>query len=633
MIRIDPEENQAEWIRSGERPEDRPDEDDDDGEEGNKGIDEADHRSPSEVLNDPDEPTTNSLALKGDERVYVDSRHEAPDGVVVHSDPEEDNALYYVAPDTDQKSWVPYQGPQGGEGWRNLETGDIAYQDEPPGETLSPEELVDAAEEAGLDPDEVREAAGALGQTADQDAAGGDTGMDADRVSELNDELDIDQMEDFSDDGRFGDPPGTLESVESGDVLGIMNPMTFEFEVGLVEEVDDGTLEVNNGDESYTIGPSEMVKSFSEDGGEAVAEASEILGSQLSQMDDLGPVRDALPDADYLREEFDERMSGIDTDDPDAVLGEIRDMIFANNSDWRVDVSMIPDISDALKAEGISPPGDGVSGYEAAIPDDDVPLGEAVDAVINENDFMHERDRKLALERLVDRRVSLDGAKVPMTDPDSQKSYVEAMGRAEEEGFLEHVRGIENEPNDEARGDSFAWAEGNKLVIKNTLNNGAVASFHDDGVSVGEDAGDILLHEIGHAIHSDTSEGITLGFVDHKLDSGLVQSEVSKYADASANELVAEVFLGTLKGETYPDEVMDEYNRLGGPGASPLEEKADTLTQNQEGVPDLSGLPAPLAEEVIATAEETGVSDTASDPVANKAVSLLGEVWRSLRGE
>jgi hypothetical protein len=38
------------------------------------------------------------------------------------------------------KSWVPYEGPRGGNGWKNLDTGDVSYDDDPPGETVEPTE-------------------------------------------------------------------------------------------------------------------------------------------------------------------------------------------------------------------------------------------------------------------------------------------------------------------------------------------------------------------------------------------------------------------------------------------------------------------------------------------------------------
>jgi hypothetical protein len=35
------------------------------------------------------------------------------------------------------KQWVPYEGPEGGSGWKNAESGEVRYQDDPPGETLA----------------------------------------------------------------------------------------------------------------------------------------------------------------------------------------------------------------------------------------------------------------------------------------------------------------------------------------------------------------------------------------------------------------------------------------------------------------------------------------------------------------
>ena len=62
-------------------------------------------------------------------------------------------------PAADAKSWIPYRGPQGGEGWQNTDTGEVLYDDEPPGEIIGADEFVEAAVEAGADPDEVRRVA------------------------------------------------------------------------------------------------------------------------------------------------------------------------------------------------------------------------------------------------------------------------------------------------------------------------------------------------------------------------------------------------------------------------------------------------------------------------------------------
>lgn len=132
------------------------------GDEDEKRLDDAYHRPTQEVLDE--EPTTNTLALK--ERVPVESVHDAPRGAVVHADP--DGGLYYEEDAADEKQWVPYQGPQGGEGWRNLVTDEVAYQEEPPGETIPEDELWDVLGRAGLGQDEIQNIIDAAG-LADQD--------------------------------------------------------------------------------------------------------------------------------------------------------------------------------------------------------------------------------------------------------------------------------------------------------------------------------------------------------------------------------------------------------------------------------------------------------------------------------
>ena len=44
-----------------------------------------------------------------------------------------------------EKQWVPYQGPQGGSGWKNLDSGEVDYSDEPPGPSMDEEELREEA--------------------------------------------------------------------------------------------------------------------------------------------------------------------------------------------------------------------------------------------------------------------------------------------------------------------------------------------------------------------------------------------------------------------------------------------------------------------------------------------------------
>lgn len=57
---------------------------------------------------------------------------------------------------TADKSWVPYEGELGGEGWRSLDDGRVVYDDEPPGERVSPEDVANAIlEDSGVSTDAV----------------------------------------------------------------------------------------------------------------------------------------------------------------------------------------------------------------------------------------------------------------------------------------------------------------------------------------------------------------------------------------------------------------------------------------------------------------------------------------------
>lgn len=52
------------------------------------------------------------------------------------------------------KEWIPYQGPRGGTGWQLADGKDVTYDDEPPGEALTPE---DTAELMGISGDKASE--------------------------------------------------------------------------------------------------------------------------------------------------------------------------------------------------------------------------------------------------------------------------------------------------------------------------------------------------------------------------------------------------------------------------------------------------------------------------------------------
>jgi len=101
-------------------------------------------------------------------------------------------------------AWVPYTGPKGGEGWREIDGDRVVYQDDPPGpvdaSALAPEEQVEELVRRGADPDEVAEAVEAgdegavedmLRSTVDGDVAADEATVTAAEVSE-GDEILID---------------------------------------------------------------------------------------------------------------------------------------------------------------------------------------------------------------------------------------------------------------------------------------------------------------------------------------------------------------------------------------------------------------------------------------------------------
>jgi hypothetical protein len=126
-----------------------------------------------------------------------------------------DEAVKKKAPDIinldkEEKSWVPYQGPEGGDGWQNIDSGDIVYQDEPPGDT-------------NVDPDAYHDADADTLRTAIEEVTGEELGeewkeMSAEEVREAVQEMaDMEQMSDLMDElsGDTGSGDGSVNSDRS----------------------------------------------------------------------------------------------------------------------------------------------------------------------------------------------------------------------------------------------------------------------------------------------------------------------------------------------------------------------------------------------------------------------------------
>jgi len=101
---------------------------------------------------------------------------------------------------TGKASWIPYEGPDGGTGWRDAETDEVLYQDEPPGDLADASELgVDQVGEA-LSAELGRERAEGIFSAADDESVVRDyaaVALDpgAEMVAGLGTDADYDGME------------------------------------------------------------------------------------------------------------------------------------------------------------------------------------------------------------------------------------------------------------------------------------------------------------------------------------------------------------------------------------------------------------------------------------------------------
>lgn len=143
-----------------------------------------------------------------------------------------------------EKAWVPYQGPRGGSGWKNTDTGDVHYGDEPPGGTPegipdSMDELQDAVASGELSVEDIEAAGGEsdYGETdreglSDQDrsdlglAEQPDDAVESGELDEMRSEDVPNPLEGGGDDGSPKNPDALPEN------LGDTNAMELEGALG-----------------------------------------------------------------------------------------------------------------------------------------------------------------------------------------------------------------------------------------------------------------------------------------------------------------------------------------------------------------------------------------------------------------
>lgn len=388
----------------------------------------------------------------------------------------------------------------------------------------------------------------------------------------------FDDASDVAQSSLFDDPPATPESLGEGDKIAIMNPLTFEFEAAVVNSVDGESINVFTAeDESVEIFSDDVQGVYDDSGSEITQQLSSEVSEQFGQVPDLEAIQATFPDSIGFNEAFEERFTSEDLNDPEQFTDDLRDLIVEFEDDWRIGMNKtIPEIRNGLAEQGYFPDKDGANPYEVELPDSDAPLDESLDAM-RQTEFDSSYDRTIAYDRLAQDRFGRDDVEVINGDVDAQEEYVQALEFANDSGLLDAAsQGIVREDNDAKRGESFGWYAADRVTVKNTVADAPLDELASDQVGVAETAGDVLIHELGHANHHDNIGGSYAGSPELQIDRDLIEDEVSKYATVNEKEFVAEVFTGKLKGKEYSQEIEDYYDEAGGIDVSDIEGGLDT---------------------------------------------------------
>lgn len=89
----------------------------------------------------------------------------------------------------------------------------------------------------------------------------------------------------------------------------------------------------------------------------------------------------------------------------------------------------------------------------------------------------------------------------------------------------------------------------------------------DEGWFSSEDPNHVVYHEIAHKLHHDKvgDRDFMYSPLMTLREDAIIAEEVSFYGATESAEMVAEVFAGVIAGKTFSKEVMDIYEKYGGP--------------------------------------------------------------------
>jgi hypothetical protein len=108
-------------------------------------------------------------------------------------------------------------------------------------------------------------------------------------------------------------------------------------------------------------------------------------------------------------------------------------------------------------------------------------------------------------------------------------------------------------------------------LLNNPLTNQYGGTYHNLSTQLDPSGVGTMVHELGHFLHYHQNRATFHDLTATEFASGkaAVAAQVSGYAAQKPREFVAEVFLGLVHGRTFPADVMEMYDGLGGPTPGP----------------------------------------------------------------
>ena len=439
---------------------------------------------------------------------------------------------------TADKAWVPYIGPDGGEGWEDADTGRVVYEDEPPGEARVSEEQAAGLFERALESTDPSEIGSRFSTVPDH----------------VEDAFDISRR--FSND----------EIDQSGFESEVRSWVEQHFGVEPSERASSGgggDTDAVSGGGTAGAPPEARIEP------DGFSDAYEIAKRHADS--DAGPGPGASKN-DPAAFEADKVL--VDFATGDMTEEEVVDFV----TDW---MNIQPhDLSpgDTVTVDGEEATFEGTTAREGLLVDtgsgtEEIPPSEWADT-----DVRDDKNRKVSgtldvpddatdNEERVMRAIGTDRVDLEGLEDGVAEATAERIAQLSDQGHTRTVNIVSTDP-DMALGDtsgtiaSYSPNGGALVIDPNSYHPGTFDRGGTDH-TVTEGPEDVITHEIGHAMayYADADVGLPLE-PEHK---DVIRDYVSEYAATDSDEMMAEVYTMKQRGDDVPAIVDEVYRMYGGP--------------------------------------------------------------------